>query len=134
MEYLLDTNILLKMIRGDQNFDHRYYISIVTKAELLSLSVQFNWGEFKKQKLIQNLAQINIINITDEIVQSYVEIDTFSQKKHPALVYQGTARNMGKNDIWIAATAHILNLKLVTTDHDFDHLENTFISIQKESF
>ena len=41
---------------------------------------------------------------------------------------------MGKNDIWIAATAHILNLTLVTTDHDFDHLEDIFISLRKESF
>ena len=85
MEYLLDTNILLKMIRGDQEFDQRYYISIVSKAELLSLSVQFSWGGLKKQLLVQNLAQINIVNITDEIVQSYVDIDTFSQKKHPKL-------------------------------------------------
>ena len=30
-----------------------------------------------------------------------------------------TARNMGKNDVWIAATAYVLRATLVTTDKDF---------------
>jgi tRNA(fMet)-specific endonuclease VapC len=38
---------------------------------------------------------------------------------------------MGKNDLWIAATASLLNLKLITTDADFDHLDSSFISLQK---
>jgi tRNA(fMet)-specific endonuclease VapC len=29
---------------------------------------------------------------------------------------------MGKNDLWIAATALYLDMKLHTTDNDFDHL------------
>jgi len=29
---------------------------------------------------------------------------------------------MGQNDMWIAATAHVLGCELVTTDKDFDHL------------
>jgi len=33
---------------------------------------------------------------------------------------------MGKNDLWIAATAHILRATLVTTDKDFDHVQNFF--------
>jgi tRNA(fMet)-specific endonuclease VapC len=38
---------------------------------------------------------------------------------------------MGKNDLWIAATASLLNLKLVTTDGDFDHLDSSFLSLHK---
>jgi len=38
-----------------------------------------------------------------------------------------TARNMGKNDLWIAATTHVLNATLVTTDKDFDHLDKIYI-------
>lgn len=30
-----------------------------------------------------------------------------------------SARNMGKKDLWIASTAALLGLKLVTTDNDF---------------
>jgi predicted nucleic acid-binding protein len=36
---------------------------------------------------------------------------------------------MGKNDIWIAATASIVDAKLVTTDKDFNHLQNNFLNL-----
>ena len=42
------------------------------------------------------------------------------------------ARNMGKNDLWIAATASITKTILLTTDNDFDHLINSpFLQVQK---
>jgi tRNA(fMet)-specific endonuclease VapC len=37
---------------------------------------------------------------------------------------------MGKNDLWIAATAALLGLKLVTTDADFGHLNGVLIEVQ----
>ncbi|MEM6767041.1 MAG: hypothetical protein AAF655_19040 [Bacteroidota bacterium] len=40
-----------------------------------------------------------------------------------------SARNMGKNDLWLAATANVLGAPLVSTDHDFDHLKETFIDL-----
>ncbi len=42
-----------------------------------------------------------------------------------------TPGNMGKNDLWIAATASVLNLELLTTDSDFDHLDGEFIKLRK---
>jgi predicted nucleic acid-binding protein len=36
---------------------------------------------------------------------------------------------MGKNDIWIAATASVLNATLITTDNDFDHLNGVFLPV-----
>ena len=36
---------------------------------------------------------------------------------------------MGKNDLWIAATASTYNMTLVTTDKDFDHLVNKYLGI-----
>jgi predicted nucleic acid-binding protein len=30
--------------------------------------------------------------------------------------------DMGKNDLWIAAIAHVYDLTLLTSDKDFDHL------------
>jgi predicted nucleic acid-binding protein len=35
---------------------------------------------------------------------------------------------MGKNDLWIAATACVTHLPLITTDRDFDHLDATHLS------
>jgi predicted nucleic acid-binding protein len=30
--------------------------------------------------------------------------------------------------LWIAATAHATGARLLTTDHDFDHLDPTFLA------
>jgi tRNA(fMet)-specific endonuclease VapC len=35
---------------------------------------------------------------------------------------------MGKNDLWIAAAAHVTGFELITTDSDFDHLHPDFLS------
>jgi tRNA(fMet)-specific endonuclease VapC len=34
---------------------------------------------------------------------------------------------MGKNDVWIAATAMVSKTTLLTTDLDFEHLNNSYI-------
>lgn len=41
-----------------------------------------------------------------------------------------TARNMGKNDLWIAATASILEATLLTTDQDFNHLTPELLRLE----
>jgi len=40
---------------------------------------------------------------------------------------------MGKNDIWIAATANITHSHLLTTDNDFDHLDKQYLELIKIS-
>lgn len=42
-----------------------------------------------------------------------------------------SARNMGKNDLWIAATTAVSNATLITANNDFDHLNFEFIRIDK---
>jgi predicted nucleic acid-binding protein len=37
---------------------------------------------------------------------------------------------MGKNDLWIAATASVLEATLLTLDHDFNHLRNEFLQVE----
>lgn len=54
----------------------------------------------------------------------YAQIDAYSQGRltlNP-LPASLSARNMGKNDLWIAATALFFDLELHTADQDFDHL------------
>ena len=41
-----------------------------------------------------------------------------------------SARNMGKNDLWIAASAMELKATLLTTDKDFDHLHTQLINVE----
>ena len=40
-----------------------------------------------------------------------------------------SSRSMGKNDLWIAATASVLNVPLLTTDKDFLHLDGHFLDL-----
>ena len=40
---------------------------------------------------------------------------------------------MGKNDLWIAATASALNIPLLTNDGDYDHLNGIMIEVIKVS-
>jgi tRNA(fMet)-specific endonuclease VapC len=55
-------------------------------------------------------------------MDAYEEIDCFSLS-HPLGAY-----NMGKNDLWIAATAKASGAVLLTTDADFNHLDPAHIT------
>jgi len=144
MDYLLDTNIILHYVRASkfsEQIDEKYnplgrensaIISIVSVGEIKSLAIQNKWGSRKLNQLEQLLNQFIIADINVEmIVERYAEIDAFSQGKLPNKSVKFSARNMGKNDIWIAATASTLNIVLLTTDNDFTHLNNEFLSLEK---
>jgi len=141
--FILDTNILVHLIRGSEkaqvlktelafeNPQNRFFISIVTKAEIRTLSYIFDWGEAKRQEIEQIFTNLTILNINESVVEKYVEIDSYSKCKHPSLERKASHIKMGKNDIWIAATTSVLQATLVTADKDFDHLEGVFIAIKK---
>ena len=144
MNYLFDTNILLYFIKKDSladkiRLDYNPFgpgniamISIVTQGEILSICYQRGWSEQRKATLLALLSQFLVIPIeAKDIVEAYAEIDAFSQGKivKKPLPDAMTSRNMGKNDLWIAATAFVTKSKLFTTDHDFDHLHNQFFEV-----
>lgn len=144
IRYLFDTNILLLYLRDDlkskwldQNLSpletiHRQIISAVTLGELRSLSLRNNWGVNRTTKLEKLLSQFIVVNINaEDIIERYAEIDTFSQNKLKNKPLGLSARNMGKNDLWIAATASVVEARLLTTDNDFDHLDKHFIELIK---
>lgn len=66
----------------------------------------------------------------DKILEKYEEIDAFSQGRHKTRKSNFSAINMGKNDLWIAATASAFDITLVTTDRDFNHLEGEFLKLK----
>ncbi|MEI7501576.1 MAG: type II toxin-antitoxin system VapC family toxin [Bacteroidota bacterium] len=146
MNYLFDTNILVHFIRrspiagkvideldpfGKINIP---LISVVSYAEILSLVPIFNWGDQKKEQLKDLLNKLLVVPIeAKDIIEAYVEIETYSKGKmisRPLPAGQ-SAINMGKNDIWIAATAKITKSTVITTDKDFDHLDKVFIDLIK---
>lgn len=147
MDFLLDTNILVHCVRRsplgkkiEQEFqlfsgDHSLIISAVTKGEILSFAKQTAWGLSKMKDLMELLDALACISVdgATPLMDAYADIDTYSQGKHQQyLPPQGfSARNMGKNDLWIAATAFLLDIPLMTTDSDFDHLHPHFIQVVK---
>lgn len=143
MNYLLDTNILLHYIRKDaisKQIDdvwrpfssaNRSIVSIVSFGEIESIAIQSNWGQQKLFLLEQLLMLVLRADLTLDIVERYAAIDAFSQGKSKTHTLEATARNMGKNDLWIAATASVLNAKLLTTDADFDHLNGVYVDLDK---
>ena len=81
------------------------------------------------QRILSNATTIEIFN--DDIIKTYGELDAYSQMKlahRPNPKF--SARNMGKNDLWIAATATHYDLTLLTTDRDFEHLDPDYLKLE----
>lgn len=142
MGLLFDTNILIAIVRAANHPDlvrflnpknSQVYISIVSEGEIQSLALQNKWGLDKIRILDRLLDEINIADITKVAINTYCEIDSYSQLRNPSFEKYPfkTPRNMGKNDLWISSYAALLNLTLVTTDSDFDHLQDVFLNLRR---
>jgi tRNA(fMet)-specific endonuclease VapC len=141
--YLIDTNILLYYIAKDTRriefIDEKFnllsamstsIISVVTEGEIKSLALQRNWGQPKLKILDALLQKFLIADIhVAQIVEAYAEIDAFSQGKLLSKPLGMSARSMGKNDLWLAATAFVLGIPLLTTDKDFTHLGGQYLDL-----
>lgn len=62
-----------------------------------------------------------------DLIDRYAEIDAYSQNELSGREMEDSDRNMGKNDVWIAATASVVDGTLITTDDDFGHLDGEFL-------
>ena len=142
MDYLLDTNIVVHLIRESSlskelrtdyalfKAPQRLFVSVVVKGELESLALQNQWGNAKMKELNNYLESFITVDIRiTSIIKRYAEIDAYSQGKLKNRPLNDSARNMGKNDLWIAATASVLNIPLLTTDNDFSHLDKVFLTL-----
>lgn len=140
----MDTNILLAYIRNDKTksfIEHTYkpldppnipLISVVSKGEIASIALRNNWGHRRLRSLDFFLGQLVPIDIhAEDIIKRYAEIDAFSQGKLSENPLADSSRNMGKNDLWIAATASVTGAGLMTIDGDFDHLDGKFLELIK---
>ena len=140
MDYLLDTNLLFlygrvnevsDRIEQDYNFfagQNRLAASVVTLGELNALGKKLRLGRRRLDFLTKLVFDVNVLDINlTEVIERYGEIDAYSQGKLNTGKF--AARNMGKNDLWIAATASVYGLTLATTDRDFDHLDGSYLRL-----
>lgn len=143
MTYLLDTNILLIYLRKSKmadKIDKQYQpliypnipvVSVISSGEIKSIALRNNWGKKRIDLLDSFLKQFLTADINvATIIEKYAEIDAFSQGKLTGKPLKTSSGNMGKNDLWIAATASVLNATLLTLDHDFDHLKGEFLGLE----
>lgn len=135
--FLLDTNVVLALVRGkglgrhvDASFrlsasKRRPLVSVVTHGEVRVLASRSGWGDAKLHSLQAALDGLITLDIhLAEVIDAYVAIDLYSQR------LRGGARNMGKNDLWIAACAKAAGATLLTTDRDFSHLVPAVVSVE----
>lgn len=124
--YLLDTGVVLLATRAnnaskviDAQFglsesSFRPAICEVSVGELLAFANANHWGEKRKTALIKHLESCLILPISHPGVhQRWADI----QSK-----MQGAGITVGQNDIWIAATASVTGLTVLSTDKDFKRL------------
>jgi len=119
---IFNTNRLINVVRKDLTVSNRLVIPIIVVGELEAFALKSDWGIQKVNRMKYLFATYPIADVTLPITRIYAQIDAFSQDKLKGIPLGTSARNMGKNDIWIAATALYLDMELHTTDNDFDHL------------
>lgn len=145
--FLLDTNILLGLSR-EASWAHNAYrrfnlggpevisfTSVVCIGEILAVAERNGWGPKKRTTLERMLAQLPDLPIKDpDILKAYALIDAWTCGS-PVTAPGGApppkpAVPMSKNDLWIAATAHVSGAILLSTDTDFEHLDGVWFKYQ----
>jgi tRNA(fMet)-specific endonuclease VapC len=129
---VLDTCIVVHWLRGNeigQRIDARFglrsglpttLLSAVTVGEARSLALQWSWPAPRVARLQKLISELIVLPIdTEPIVERYAAIDKHSRD---------VGRKMGKNDLWIAATAAAFRATIITTDRDFQHLDPAIVS------
>jgi tRNA(fMet)-specific endonuclease VapC len=130
---MFDTNILVHVLRGSavgrQAYEdaeqlastERPLISVVTVGEIHSLAKRLTWGPKKIDSLDELLRNVVVVDINNgPVLSRYAELDVWSMSQ---------GKRMGKNDLWIAATASVTGATLMTTDQDFVHLHPVHLSL-----
>jgi predicted nucleic acid-binding protein len=103
---------------------YRHTISIVTHGEVRVLAERNSWGDSKRNALTAALNSLITINIDSEpLIQAYVRVEEACRTTPVG------ERKMGHNDMWIAATALLCDLPIITTDKDFNHLNGRLITV-----
>ncbi|MDX2303311.1 MAG: PIN domain-containing protein [Microscillaceae bacterium] len=145
MKIILDTSIILLLVKNEkfgiffeENYQKKFpndlYYVYVSLGELDAIVKKNTWGKNKIKYLNDILRGLELIPMDNyDFVDSYGTIDAYSQGKlkDRPLPKGLSARNMGKNDIWISAVTLSLKGALITTDKDFDHLHPQIIEVHR---
>ncbi len=130
---VFDTNLVVAHVRRYQLLPGRAILPIIVIGELKAFALKSNWGHQRVSFLHHLFETYPVVDVQEDLTDLCARVDAYSQGKLPGrpLPTGMSARNMGKNDIWIAATALNLDLPLHTADQDFDHLSPLGLQLVK---
>ena len=120
--HLFRRNALGNVLRSTYGLSAREWrplLSAVTVGELRSLALQWGWDPGRMHQLDSLLRAFPVIDVyADEhsLCEAYAELDWAARR---------AGAKLGKNDLWIAATAKVRNAVVVSADQDFEALEPT---------
>lgn len=125
-DYLLDSNIVIDIFRGDQTAIARVkaiktvYVPVIVIGELYYGANKSNQTPKRLLEIEQLERMVIIMDVTKSTARVYGEIkDQLRIKGKP----------IPENDVWIAAIAKEHDLTLLTRDKHFDNLDG--IAIEK---
>lgn len=131
MALVVDTDVVSFLYKRDTRAelyrtrlnDPPFIISFMTLAELRSWMYHRNWGPTRRQHLERYLQRYQLIYASSDLCELWAQV-TDSARRH--------GRPIGAADAWIAATALLQNVSLVTHNRsDYERVEG--LSIISES-
>ena len=123
---ILDTNAVSALLDGDPALEtvlagaDRHHLPAVTLGEY-RYGLKFSRQKRALESLLDTLeAESFPLGVDSTTARQYSDIR--SELKQ-------AGRPIPENDIWIAATASVMDAPLITTDGDYDHLDSVYLSV-----
>ena len=119
-DYLLDSNIIIDIFRGDKEAISRVkridvvYVPVIVIGELYYGANKSDQTPKRKLEVEQLEEMVTVLNITRSTARIYGEIKDKLRAK---------GRPIPENDIWIAAISIEHQLTLITKDKHFENVE-----------
>ena len=122
---VFDTNVVIAHLRRQQLLPLRAVLPFAVVGELEAFALKADWGYQKVAFLRQLLERYPLVGFVPELAGLYARLDAYSQGRlrGQPLPAGLSARNMGKNDLWIAASALEHCAALLTRDAHFSHID-----------
>ncbi|WP_016953369.1 type II toxin-antitoxin system VapC family toxin [Anabaena sp. PCC 7108] len=138
--YLLDTNHCSRIIFGEPHLiqelqfhgDKGVTTSVIVRGELLYMAVKSEQRDANLQRIQSFLNTIDLYPINLSISNIYGDlkgklVNTFGPKeKSERRKFNIQTLGFGDNDLWIAATAIHYSLTVVSTDNDFQRIQQVY--------
>ena len=116
---VLDTDVTSFLFKKDPVRAPRYrlhtkgkelYVPFIVTAELLYWAERRSWGQLRRTRLAEFLQDLQIVNSTLEVCQTWAEIRADAERR---------GWTIERQDAWVAAVALALDRPLVT--HNASH-------------